>query len=187
MSDFLTHECGIAAVRLRKPLAYYYDRYGTCLWGMNKLFLLMEKQHNRGQDGTGIGCVKLNMPMGQPYVSRRRGIEKDALAEIFRKEIKDFYKMSRKEVMSHKDPVSVKNHFDFGGEILIGHLRYGTSGQFDVGSCHPYLRRSNWPTRTLMVMGNFNMTNAAELNEVLINRGQHPVSVSYTHLTLPTN
>ncbi len=184
MSDFLKHECGIAAVRLRKPLAYYYDRYGTCLWGLNKLFILMEKQHNRGQDGTGIGCVKLNMPIGQPYVNRRRGIEKDALAEIFRKEIKDFFKMSRKGVMNHKDPASVKKHFDFGGEILVGHLRYGTSGEFDVGSCHPYLRRSNWPTRTLMVMGNFNMTNAAELNEVLINRGQHPVFGTDTQTVL---
>jgi amidophosphoribosyltransferase len=184
MSDFLKHECGIAAVRLRKPLAYYYDRYGTCLWGLNKLFLLMEKQHNRGQDGTGIGCVKLNMPMGLPYVYRRRGIEKDALAEIFRKEIKNFYKMSRKGVMDHKDPESVKRHFDFGGEILVGHLRYGTSGEFDEGSCHPYLRRSNWPTRTLMVMGNFNMTNAAELNEVLINRGQHPVFGTDTQTVL---
>ena len=85
MSDFLKHECGIAALRLRKPLAYYYDRYGTCLWGFNKLLLLMEKQHHRGQDGTGIGCVKLDMPIGQPYVFRRRGIERDALAEIFRK------------------------------------------------------------------------------------------------------
>jgi amidophosphoribosyltransferase len=184
MSDFLRHECGIAAVRLRKPLAYYYDRYGSCLWGLNKLFLLMEKQHNRGQDGTGIGCVKLNMPMGLPYVYRRRGIEKDALAEIFRKEIKNFHKMSRKGVMDHKDPDSVKRHFDFGGEILVGHLRYGTSGEFDEGSCHPYLRRSNWPTRTLMVMGNFNMTNAAELNEVLINRGQHPVFGTDTQTVL---
>ncbi|MDP3851211.1 MAG: amidophosphoribosyltransferase [Luteolibacter sp.] len=184
MSDFLKHECGIAAVRLRKPLAYYHDRYGTCLWGLNKLFLLMEKQHNRGQDGTGIGCVKLNMPIGQPYVYRRRGIEKDALAEIFRKEIKNFYKMSRKGVMNHHDPESVKRHFDFGGEILVGHLRYGTSGEFDEGSCHPYLRRSNWRTRTLMVMGNFNMTNAAELNEVLINRGQHPVFGTDTQTVL---
>jgi amidophosphoribosyltransferase len=184
MSDFLKHECGIAAVRLRKPLAYYYDRYGTCLWGLNKLFLLMEKQHNRGQDGTGIGCVKLDMPMGQPYVHRRRGIEKDALAEIFRKEIKSFYKMTRKGIMNHKEPESVKTHFDFGGEILVGHLRYGTSGEFDEGSCHPYLRRSNWPTRTLMVMGNFNMTNAAELNEVLISRGQHPVFGTDTQTVL---
>lgn len=184
MSDFLKHECGIAAVRLRKPLAYYHDRYGTCLWGLNKLFLLMEKQHNRGQDGTGIGCVKLGMPIGQPYVFRRRGIEKDALAQIFRKEIKTFHKLGRKRVMDVKDPVSVKRNFDFGGEILIGHLRYGTSGEFDEGSCHPYLRRSNWPTRTLMVMGNFNMTNVSELNEVLINRGQHPVFGTDTQTVL---
>ncbi|MFZ9941460.1 MAG: amidophosphoribosyltransferase, partial [Luteolibacter sp.] len=143
MSDFLKHECGIAAVRLRKPLAYYHDRYGTTLWGLNKLFLLMEKQHNRGQDGTGIGCVKLDMPKGEAYSFRRRGIEKDALAEIFRKEIKQFHKLARKGKLDPKDPDSVKKRFDFGGEILIGHLRYGTSGEFDEGSCHPYLRRSN--------------------------------------------
>jgi amidophosphoribosyltransferase len=184
MSDFLTHECGIAAVRLRKPLAYYYDRYGTCLWGLNKLFLLMEKQRNRGQDGTGIGCVKLNMPIGEPYVYRRRGVEPDALSEIFRKETKNFYKMSRKGIMNHKDPESVKKHFEFGGEILVGHLRYGTSGEFDEGCCHPYLRRSNWPTRTLMVLGNFNMTNAGELNNVLIDRGQHPVFGTDTQTVL---
>ena len=184
MSDHLNHECGIAAVRLRKPLAYYYDRYGTCLWGMNKLFLLMEKQHNRGQDGTGIGCVKLNMPIGKPYVHRRRGIESDALAQIFRKEVKSFFKMDRKGVLDKNNPHSVKDHFDFGGEILMGHLRYGTSGEFDEGSCHPYLRRSNWPTRTLMVMGNFNMTNAAELNQTLIQRGQHPVFGTDTQTVL---
>ncbi len=184
MSDHLNHECGIAAVRLRKPLAYYYDRYGTCLWGMNKLFLLMEKQHNRGQDGTGIGCVKLNMPIGKPYVHRRRGIESDALAQIFRKEVKSFFKMDRKGVLDKNNPDSVKDIFDFGGEILMGHLRYGTSGEFDEGSCHPYLRRSNWPTRTLMVMGNFNMTNAAELNQTLIQRGQHPVFGTDTQTVL---
>ena len=184
MSDHLNHECGIAAVRLRKPLAYYYDRYGTCLWGMNKLFLLMEKQHNRGQDGTGIGCVKLDMPLGKPYVHRRRGIEADALAQIFRKEVKSFFKMHRKGILDKNNPDSVKDIFDFGGEILMGHLRYGTSGEFDEGSCHPYLRRSNWPTRTLMVMGNFNMTNAAELNEKLIQRGQHPVFGTDTQTVL---
>ena len=184
MSDFLKHECGIAAVRLRKPLAYYLDRYGSCLWGFNKLFLLMEKQHNRGQDGTGIGCVKLNMPIGQPYVQRRRGIEKDALARIFQKEVKSFHKMARKGLLNPKDPQSVKDRYDFGGEILVGHLRYGTSGEFDEGSCHPYLRRSNWPTRTLMVMGNFNMTNAGELNQVLIERGQHPIFGTDTQTVL---
>ncbi|MBC7979758.1 MAG: amidophosphoribosyltransferase [Armatimonadetes bacterium] len=184
MSDFISHECGIAAIRLRKPLAYYYDRYGTCLWGLNKLFLLMEKQHNRGQDGTGIGCVKLNMPIGQSYVHRRRGIESDALAQIFRKEIKSFFKMHRKEELDKNNPQSVKRNFDFGGEILVGHLRYGTSGEFDVGCCHPYLRRSNWPTRTLMVLGNFNMTNTAELNNALIQRGQHPVFGTDTQTVL---
>jgi amidophosphoribosyltransferase len=184
MSDFLKHECGIAAVRLRKPLAYYYDRYGTCLWGLNKLFLLMEKQHNRGQDGTGIGCVKLNVPLGQPYVQRRRSAKHDALSSIFRSELKQFHKMSRKGLLDHNNPDSVKAKFDFGGEILLGHLRYGTSGDFAEGSCHPYLRRSNWPTRTLMLMGNFNMTNAAELNQVLIQRGQHPIFSTDTQTVL---
>ncbi len=184
MSDFLTHECGIAAVRLRKPLAYYYDRYGTALWGFNKLFLLMEKQHNRGQDGIGIGCAKLSMPLGEPYIHRKRCGERDALSSVFRKEIKRFHKMARKGRIDPKDPSDIKQHFDFGGEVLVGHLRYGTSGAFDEGACHPYLRRSNWPTRTLMVMGNFNMTNAGELNRVLIERGQHPVFGTDTQTVL---
>ncbi|MBB5352367.1 amidophosphoribosyltransferase [Haloferula luteola] len=184
MSDFLKHECGIAAVRLRKPLAYYKDRYGTALWGFNKLFLLMEKQHNRGQDGIGIGSSKIGMPLGDPYVFRRRSAEKDALANVFRKEMKAFHKMVRKGLLDPENPEDVKRKFDFGGEILIGHLRYGTSGGFEEGSCHPYLRRSNWPTRTLMVMGNFNMTNAGQLNRVLIERGQHPVFGTDTQTVL---
>jgi amidophosphoribosyltransferase len=184
MSDFLKHECGIAAVRLRKPLAYYHDRYGTCLWGFNKLFLLMEKQHNRGQDGIGIGCNKLSMPLGESYVYRRRSSEREALANIFRKEIKDFHKMARKGLLDPTNPESVKSRFDFGGEVLVGHLRYGTSGEFDDGACHPYLRRSNWPTRTLMVMGNFNMTNTGQLNRVLIDRGQHPIFGTDTQTVL---
>ena len=184
MSDFLKHECGIAAVRLRKPLAYYYDRYGTCLWGLNKLFLLMEKQHNRGQDGTGIGCIKLDVPIGQPYAQRRRSAKRDALSSLFRDEIKQFHKMARKGLLDPADPENVKSRFDFGGEILLGHLRYGTSGEFGEGSCHPYLRRSNWPTRTLMLLGNFNMTNAAALNQVLIQRGQHPIFSTDTQTVL---
>ncbi len=175
MSDHLNHECGIAVVRLRKPLAYFQDRYGDCLWGFKKLFLLMEKQHNRGQDGVGIGCAKLYMKKGQPYIFRRRDAARDSLAGIFRSELKRVNRMARKGVVDLDDPELMKRKFDFAGEILIGHLRYGTSGQFDSGSCHPYLRRSNWPTRTLMVMGNFNMTNARHLNEQLIERGQHPV------------
>ncbi len=184
MSDFLKHECGIAAVRLRKPLEYYYDRYNTCLWGFNKLFLLMEKQHNRGHDGVGIGCAKLDMPLGQPYIFRRRDADKDSLASLFRQEIKAYNKLARKEFLDPNNPSSVKERFDFGGEVLIGHLRYGTSGDFDEGSCHPYLRRSNWPTRTLMVMGNFNMTNTGDLNRKLINRGQHPVFGTDTQTVL---
>ncbi len=184
MSDSIKHECGIAVVRLRKPLSYYKDKYGTALWGLNKLFLLMEKQHNRGQDGIGIGCVKLDMPLGQPYIFRRRDAAKDSMASVFSKELKSFNKMARKGVLDPEDPESVKRKFDFGGEVLIGHLRYGTSGEFDSGSCHPYLRRSNWPTRTLMVMGNFNMTNTGELNKNLIDRGQHPVFGTDTQTVL---
>ncbi|MBK1791548.1 amidophosphoribosyltransferase [Persicirhabdus sediminis] len=184
MSDPLKHECGIAVVRLRKPLAYYLDKYETPLWGFNKLFLLMEKQRNRGQDGVGIGCTKLDTPLGQPYIFRRRDATKDSLSEVFRREIKRYNKMARKGHLDPKDPESVKRNFDFGGEVLMGHLRYGTSGEFSEGSCHPYLRRSNWPTRTLMVMGNFNMTNAGELNRKLIERGQHPVFGTDTQTVL---
>ena len=113
MSDHLNHECGIAVVRLRKPISYYIEKYGTPLWGVNKLFLLMEKQHNRGQDGIGIGCCKLNIPLGQPYIFRRRDAKKDSLASIFNKEIKSFNKMARKGVLDPSNPASVKSNFDF--------------------------------------------------------------------------
>lgn len=184
MSDPLQHECGIAVVRLKKPLSYYQDKYGTPTWGFNKLFLLMEKQRNRGQDGVGIGCCKLNMPLGQPYIFRRRDATRDSMGSLFRGELKRYNKMVRKGILDPGKPEMVKEKFDFGGEVLMGHLRYGTSGQFDSGSCHPYLRRSNWPTRTLMVMGNFNMTNAGALNQKLIERGQHPVFGTDTQTVL---
>jgi len=184
MSDKLTHECGIALVRLRKPLSYYYEKYGTTLWGFNKLFLLMEKQHNRGQDGVGIGCVKLNVPLGDSYMHRRRDAKKDCLAYVFNKEVKAINKKARLGGISLDDAEAVKKTFDFGGEVLMGHLRYGTSGEFDEGACHPYVRRSNWPTKTLMVMGNFNMTNTADLNRKLIGRGQHPVFGTDTQTVL---
>ncbi|MGJ8678033.1 MAG: amidophosphoribosyltransferase [Akkermansiaceae bacterium] len=184
MSDSIKHECGIAVVRLKKPLSYYKDKYGTTLWGFNKLFLLMEKQRNRGQDGIGIGCVKLDMPIGQPYIFRRRDATRDSMASVFRNELKSFNKKARKGFLDPEDPCSVKKNFDFGGEVLVGHLRYGTSGDFNSGSCHPYLRRSNWPTRTLMVMGNFNMTNTGELNKKMIDRGQHPVFGTDTQTVL---
>lgn len=184
MSDTLTHECGIAAIRLLKPLSYFHDKYGSNLWAFNKLLLLMEKQHNRGQDGAGIGCVKLDMPLGQPYLFRSRDASKDALTNIFNSQLKKLNKKARKGQIDLNDPKAVKEGFDYGGEILMGHLRYGTSGVFDEGSCHPYLRRTNWTTRTLMVLGNFNMTNTGELNQRLILRGQHPVFGTDTQTVL---
>ena len=146
--------------------------------------LLMEKQHNRGHDGVGMGCVKLEMPLGENYIFRRRDAAKDSLGGMFRREMKKFNKLERNNLLSSQDPTSIKSNFDFGGEILMGHLRYGTSGEFNEGSCHPYLRRSNWPTRTLLVLGNFNMTNAGELNQKLIDRGQHPVFGTDTQTVL---
>ena len=184
MSDPLTHECGVAAIRLLKPLSYFQDKYGSAIWGFNKLMLLMEKQHNRGQDGAGIGCVKLNTPLGQPYLFRTRDASKDALTNIFNGQLKKLNKKARKGFVNIHDGEAVKREFDYGGEILMGHLRYGTSGMFDEGSCHPYLRRTNWTTRTLMVLGNFNMTNAMELNQRLIARGQHPVFGTDTQTVL---
>ncbi len=184
MSDDIKHECGIAVVRLKKPLAYYQDKYGSALWGFHKLFLLMEKQHNRGQDGVGIGCAKIGMPPGQPYIFRRRDTKKDALSKLFRSELKSLAKAHRKQMVDQNDPEDLRRKFDFAGDVYMGHLRYGTSGHFDTGSCHPYLRRSNWPTRTLMVMGNFNMTNTNSLNQRMMDRGQHPVFGTDTQTVL---
>ena len=187
MSDPLHHECGLAMVRLKKPLSYYLDKYGTCLWGFQRLYLLMEKQHNRGQDGVGIGCCKLDMPLGAAYLFRERNAKRDSLIKVMEEQLGRFSKLERKGLIKEgrKDyPNEVKEHFDFGGEVLLGHLRYGTSGKFGPGGCHPYLRRTNWPTKTLMVLGNFNMTNARDLNHHLIQRGQHPVFDTDTQTVL---
>jgi len=175
MSDPIQHECGIALIRLKKPLAHFQQKYGTPLYGFNKLFLLMEKQHNRGQDGAGIGCVKLSVPHGESFMHRERVLKENSLGQLFKKPLKRYDKAVRKGIIIPEFVESVKTHFDFGGEVLMGHLRYGTSGEFAESSCHPYFRRSNWPTRNLMVCGNFNMTNTSELNRALISRGQHPI------------
>ena len=187
MSDSLKHECGLAFVRLKHDLSYYYKKYGTCLWGFQRLYLLMEKQHNRGQDGIGIGCCKLNMPLGQAYIFRERSAERDSLIKVMESRISKFAKLERRGVVDPEAddyPEQVKQHFKFGGEVLLGHLRYGTSGAFGESGCHPFLRRTNWPTKTLMVAGNFNMTNARDLNHHLINRGQHPVFATDTQTVL---
>jgi amidophosphoribosyltransferase len=184
MSEFIKHECGVAVVRLRKPLQHFVARYQNALWGFHKLFLLMEKQHNRGHDGVGIGCTKLHMPLGRPYNFRVRSARTDSLDNVFRTQMAAYEQLVRNGRIVPNDGESVKTHFDFGGELLMGHLRYGTSGAFSIGSCHPYMRRSNWPTKSLMVIGNFNMTNTRELNQLMVDRGQHPVFDTDTQTVL---
>jgi amidophosphoribosyltransferase len=184
MSDFLKHECGIAMIRLLKPLSFYQEKYGTPLYGFNQLFLLMEKQHNRGQDGAGIGCVKLDMPAGQSYMARERSIKTNSLARIFQSQLKDYTKKVDRGQICPESVDTVKKHFAFGGETLMGHLRYGTSGVYSSASCHPYVRESNWPTKNLMLAGNFTITNEKELNSSLIDRGQHPVFGTDTQAVL---
>lgn len=184
MSDPIKHECGIALVRLKKPLSYYQSKYDSVLWGFYHLFLLMEKQHNRGQDGAGVGALKLDVSAGKPYMFRERSVEANSLNLIFGRLLEDFNHKVDKGIIHPEFPASVKENFDFGAEIFLGHLRYGTSGGYTEASCHPYFRRNNWPTRNLMVAGNFNMTNTQELNRRLIDRGQHPIFSTDTQTIL---
>ena len=175
MSDEIGHHCGIALVRLKKPLSHYSEKYATALWGFNQLFLLMEKQHNRGQDGAGIGSMKLKMPPGEAFMFRERSTSTKALTKIFGGQHKSLDKLYEGGKAFPEFPETIKEHFDYGGEILLGHLRYGTSGAYGSTTCHPYFRKSNWPGKNLMVAGNFNLTNVDDLNQKLVERGQHPV------------
>jgi amidophosphoribosyltransferase len=184
MSDPVRHECGVALVRLLKPLAWYQEKYGTPLWGFFKLFLLMEKQHNRGQDGAGVACVKLDVPAGEPFMFRERNIKSNPLDRIFKALLQQYEAMVADGTIHPEFPDTVKRHFDFGAELYLGHLRYGTSGGYSLSACHPYFRRSPWPTRNLMLGGNFNMTNTAELNDSLIAMGQHPIFATDTQAVL---
>jgi len=184
MSEPISHECGVALVRLLKPLSYYEEKYGTPLWGFTKLFLLMEKQHNRGQDGAGVACVKLNMPAGEPYLFRERNIKTDPLSRIFKVLLEQYNEKVSAGVIHPEFADTVKQHFDFGGELLLGHLRYGTSGGYNLSACHPFFRRSPWPTRNLALCGNFNLTNTRELNDNLIAIGQHPIFATDTQAIL---
>jgi amidophosphoribosyltransferase len=184
MSDRVTHECGVALVRLLKPLSSYQEKYGSPLWGFTKLFLLMEKQHNRGQDGAGVACVKLDMPAGAPFMFRERNIKSNPLDRIFRSLLGQYNAHVASGVIHPEFTDTVKQQFDFGGELLMGHLRYGTSGGYNISSCHPYFRRSPWPTRNLALCGNFNLTNTEELNRSLIAMGQHPIFATDTQAVL---
>jgi amidophosphoribosyltransferase len=184
MSDRITHECGVAMVRLLKPLSYYQEKYGSPLWGFTKLFLLMEKQHNRGQDGAGVACVKLDVPAGTPFMFRERNIKSNPLDRIFRGLLKQYNEQVDTGAIHPEFTDTVKKNFDFGGELLMGHLRYGTSGGYSQSSCHPFFRRSPWPTRNLALCGNFNLTNTEELNRSLIAMGQHPIFATDTQAIL---
>jgi len=184
MSEFISHECGIALVRLKKPLAYYQEKYGTPLWGFQQLFLLMEKQHNRGQDGAGVACVKFDVPAGEPYMFRERNVEANPLDTIFQALTARYNELLGDGTIHPEFPDTVKKNFDFCGELYLGHLRYGTSGGYNLSACHPFFRRSSWPTRNLMLAGNFNLTNTAELNDSLIAIGQHPIFATDTQAIL---
>jgi amidophosphoribosyltransferase len=184
MSEFLSHECGIALIRLKKPLTYYQEKYGSPLWGLYQLFLLMEKQHNRGQDGAGIACVKFGMPPGEPYMFRERTTESNPLDKIFEPLISRFNELVSQGMVHPEFPETVKKGYDFCGELYLGHLRYGTSGGYNLSACHPFFRRSSWPTRNLVLAGNFNMTNTAELNAALTATGQHPIFATDTQALL---
>jgi amidophosphoribosyltransferase len=174
MSDQIKHECGIAFIRLRKPLSFYQEKYGTSLYGLNKLYLLMEKQHNRGQDGAGIATIKLDVKPGNRYISRHRSMEKNAVQDIFSYVMKKFAVIEKEQPELLKDTEWLKEHVSFTGEVLLGHLRYGTHGNNSIEACHPFLRQNNWMSRNLVIAGNFNMTNVDELLQQLYDLGQHP-------------
>jgi len=184
MSDKITHECGIALVRLLKPLSYYQEKYGSPLWGFTKLFLLMEKQHNRGQDGAGVACVKLDVPAGEAFMFRERSVKTNPLDKIFKLLLAEYNDKVAAGVIHPEFADTVKQSFDFGGELFLGHLRYGTSGGYNLSSCHPFFRRSPWPTRNLALCGNFNLTNTSELNHSLTDMGQHPIYATDTQAVL---
>lgn len=174
MSDSIKHECGIALIRLRKPLAYYSDKYGTALYGLNKLYLLMEKQHNRGQDGAGVANIKLDTEPGSRYISRYRSNGSNAIKEIFEKINSRLAEAKQANPAKFNDAEWLKKNVAFSGELLLGHLRYGTFGKNSIENCHPFLRQNNWKTKNLVVAGNFNLTNVDELFEQLVDLGQHP-------------
>lgn len=177
MSELIKHECGFALIRLLKPLSYYHEKYGTALYGINKLHLLMEKQRNRGQDGAGIATIKLHPEPGKRYISRHRSNTPHALNDVFDHVYQYFNDISEKK---RQKPDWLKTHLPFTGELLLGHIRYGTHGRNSIETVHPFLRQNNWISRNLVLAGNFNMTNVDELFEELVELGQYPKEKSDT-------
>jgi len=163
MSDPIKHECGLAFIRLRKPFSYYQQQYGTVLWGLNKLYLLMEKQHNRGQDGAGVAAVKLNVEPGYPFMNRIRSNAPQAIADIFQQIGKEIEELEKYHPNIKNHPGLMKGHVGYLGELLLGHLRYGTQGKNKLEYCHPFINRDTIPSRNLALAGNFNIVNSDEL------------------------
>src|SRR5258708_31979695 len=163
MSDDIKHECGLAFIRLRKPFSYYQQQYGTVLYGLNKLYLLMEKQHNRGQDGAGIATVKLHTEPGYPFLHRIRSTASQPIADLFRQVSEEIADLEKYQPDIRKHPGLLKGHVRFLGELLLGHLRYGTQGKNNVEFCHPFIKRNTMPVRNLALAGNFNLVNTEEL------------------------
>lgn len=177
----LKHECGVAMVRLLKPLSYYEKKYGTWMYGLNKLYLLMEKQHNRGQEGAGLACVKMQAAPGEEFMFRQRGLGSGAIQEIFGNVHKEFNGFTSEQL--HDADFSAR-YVPFAGEIYMGHLRYSTTGKSGLSYVHPFLRRNNWRAKNLCICANFNMTNVPEIFDVIAVKGQHPRMVSDTYILL---
>ncbi len=173
MSDAIKHECGIVLIRLRKPYSYYVEKYGP-LYGVQKLYMMMEKQSNRGQDGAGVATIKIDVKEGRRYISRYRSVDPQPITDIFAKINKKFTKALRDNKDKVTDARWLLDNVAFTGEVLLGHLRYGTHGNNEIENCHPFLRQNNWRSRNLALAGNFNMTNVDELFRKLVDIGQHP-------------
>jgi amidophosphoribosyltransferase len=173
MSDSILHECGIALIRLRKPLSYYIDKYGP-MYAINKMYILMEKQHNRGQDGAGIANIKIDHKPGHRFFSRYRSVKPQPVAHLFKKIGKKYKKAQKEGKEKFKTEQWLKDNVAFSGELWLGHLRYGTHGLNSIENVHPFLRQNSWRSRNLVMAGNFNMTNVDELFNVLVELGQHP-------------
>ena len=173
MSDQILHECGVALVRLRKPLSYYIEKYGPT-YAMNKMYILMEKQSNRGQDGAGVANIKIDVEPGRRYISRYRSIKSQPVSHLFKKIAKKYKKAQKAGKNKFRDENWLKDNVAFTGELWLGHLRYGTHGFNSIENVHPFLRQNNWRSRNLVMAGNFNMTNVEELFDILVNLGQHP-------------
>lgn len=174
MSDAIKHECGIALIRLKKPLEFYKEKYGTAFYGVNKMYLMMEKQHNRGQDGAGFASIKLDMTPGERYISRQRSVAQQPIQDIFAQINGRINDIMVANPDKKEDVAWQKKNVPYIGELLMGHVRYGTFGKNSVESVHPFLRQNNWMHRNLIVAGNFNMTNVSTLFKKLVSLGQHP-------------